>query len=210
MRTTGYYQTLGAIQYFIPTSLPPQDPPLALDGEMMILYGEAMLELGKLNEMATRLPNIDRFIKAYVIKEALLSSSIEGINTTLLDVFTQPVKEFRANKDTQVVMNYTKALSIAFTMMRKDGFPLTNRVILKAHETLLQMGDGDKYNPGCFRRQPVKVGHLTPPPPSYVPDLMADLERYINEANMLPHLLRQDWLMSSLKLYIPFLMVMGA
>ena len=49
-----------------------------------------MLELGKLNEMANRLPNIDRFIKAYVIKEALLSSAIEGIHTTILDIFTQP------------------------------------------------------------------------------------------------------------------------
>ena len=59
-------------------TLPPENPPLEMSNEMIALYGEAMLELGKLNEMANRLPNVDRFIKAYVIKEALLSSAIEG------------------------------------------------------------------------------------------------------------------------------------
>ncbi len=189
MRSTGHYETLGGTKYFVPAPLPPSYPPLEINEETMLLYGEAMLELGKLNEMANRLPNVERFIKAYVIKEALLSSAIEGINTTLMDVFTQPI-EFRVSKDTQVVMNYTKALSVALTMIRKEGMPLTSRVILRAHEMLMQMGDGDKYDPGNFRRLAVKVGNLIPPPPGRVPELMADLEKFMNELDVLPPLIK--------------------
>ena len=180
MRTTGHYEKLGTASFFVPDALPPHNPPLIITDEIMLLYGEAMLELGKLNEMANRLPNIERFIKAYVIKEALLSSAIEGINTTLLEVFTQPL-EYRVGKDTQMVMNYTKALTIALSMIRREGLPITNRVILKAHEALLQMGDGEKFNPGNFRKQAVKVGALIPSPAPLVPELMGDLEKYIND-----------------------------
>ena len=190
MRKTGYYDILGDVHYFVPAALPPQNPTLTITAELIQLYGEAMLELGKLNEMATRLPNVERFIKAYVIKEALLSSSIEGINTTLLDVFTQPLSEHKPNKDTQSVMNYTKALGVAYEMIRKQNFPVTTRVILKAHEMLMKEGEGDKANPGHYRKQSVRVGQLIPPPPSRVIELMDDLERYINLDESLPPLIK--------------------
>lgn len=190
MRKTGHYEILGEVHYFVPHALPPHSPSLTLSSEMMVLYGEAMLELGKLNEMANRLPNVERFIKAYVIKEAMLSSSIEGINTTLLDMYTQPLSETKPNKNTQSVMNYTKALGVSYDMIRKQDFPVTIRVILKAHETLMQNGEGEKANPGSFRRQSVRVGELIPPPPSLVIDLMDDLEKYINLDETLPPLIK--------------------
>jgi Fic family protein len=190
MRKTGSYITLGQTQYFIPDPLPPKDPPFTLSAEMLSLYGEAMLELGKLNEMASRLPNIDRFIKAYVIKEALLSSAIEGIHTTILDVFTQPLLETKASKDMQLVMNYGHALHTALTMIQKEGMPLTSRVLLKAHEALMNVGEGEKANPGNYRKQQVRVGDLIPPPPLEIPDLMSDLERFINEDMSLPPLIK--------------------
>ena len=90
-RITGKYEKLGELNFFIPDPLPPANPELALDPETMELYGKAMHSLGQLNEMAKRLPDLERFNKAYVIKEALLSSAIEGIYTTLLDMYTQPV-----------------------------------------------------------------------------------------------------------------------
>jgi Fic family protein len=189
MRITGRYETIGDTRYFIPDPLPPHDPPLLLDAETIALYGEAMLELGKINEMTTRLPDIERFIKAYVIKEAVLSSSIEGIHTTLLDVFTQPLVEAKPSKNTQIVMNYTKALSVALTMI-KEGFPITSRVILKAHEALMRTGEGDKSDPGRYRRQSVKVGNLIPPLPPLVPELMSQLEQYINAEDTLPPLIK--------------------
>lgn len=97
MRETGIYQTLGDIDYFIPHALPPRNPNLELNGQIMLLYGEASFALGQLNEMAPRLPDEERFIKAYVIKEALLSSSIEGIHTTIIEVFTQLLEESKAD-----------------------------------------------------------------------------------------------------------------
>lgn len=66
-----------------------------------------MHRLGQLNEIAAHLPNIERFVKAYVIKEALLSSAIEGIHTKLIEVFTQPLGTAKPNKETQLVLNYT-------------------------------------------------------------------------------------------------------
>lgn len=65
MRQTGKYEKLGSLDYFIPYPLPPKDPALNLDTHITTLYGEAMNHLGKLNEMAHRMPNITRFIKAY-------------------------------------------------------------------------------------------------------------------------------------------------
>jgi len=91
MRITGRYELLGSTEHFIPSPLPPQNPPLVLEGELAELYGECMLRLGQLAGLVTRIPDQKRFIKAYVIKEALLTSAIEGIHTTLLDVFTEPL-----------------------------------------------------------------------------------------------------------------------
>ena len=86
MRETGIYQTLGNLRFFIPHALPPSNPLLELGAEITSLYGEANFALGQLNEMSKKLPDAKRFIRAYVIKEALFSSAIEGIHTTLIDV----------------------------------------------------------------------------------------------------------------------------
>ena len=122
MRQAGFYQSLGGIRYFIPTSLPPADPPLELDAETMILYGEASFALGQLNEMCQRLPDPQRFIKAYVVKEALLSSAIEGIHTTLIEVYTHPLGDGKAS-NCQLVLNYTRAFDEACICSVIKGSP---------------------------------------------------------------------------------------
>lgn len=189
MRTTGYYEALGNLSSFIPYPLPPANPQFIMDSAMVGLYGEAMLHLGKLNEMAHKLPDPQRFIKAYVIKEALLSSSIEGIHTTLLDVFTQTLMQnSKPNKDTQLVMNYTKALYKAFDMMH--DLPLVSRVILAAHKQLMEIGEGDKSDPGNYRKQAVRVGNLIPASPVHVAQLMSHLEQFINTDTTIPPLIK--------------------
>ena len=189
-RKTGEYQILGDTTYFIPYRQPPTNPALIIDEKISFLYGEAMLHLGRLSEMTKKLPDTDRFIKAYITKEALLSSSIEGIQTTLLDVFTQPLLTSRPNKETQLVLNYTKALSRSLDMIKKEGLPIANRVILAAHKELMSMGDGDSANPGHFRSLGVRVGSLVPPPPQEVSKLMAELEKFINDNDTLPPLIK--------------------
>lgn len=190
MRETGIYQILGDLNYFIPHPLPPANPPLELNTEMISLYGEASFALGQLNETSLRLPDSKRFIKAYVIKEALLSSAIEGIHTSLIDIFTHPLEKSKPNKDTQLVLNYTYALEKALSMLKDESLPLVVRVILGAHEALMSFGEGDKAAPGCFRKQSVRVGNLVPAPAPEVPNLMSRLEKYINEPSEIPPLIR--------------------
>lgn len=201
MRETGYYED----RYFIPYPLPPKNPSLVLDAEATVLYGDTMLSLGKLNEMATNVPDIARFIKAYVMKEALLSSSIEGIHTTLIDIFTQPLLESKPSKAIQLVMNYTKALDGALHLIKQEHLPLVSRVILHAHKILMEIGEGDVASPGHFRKQAVKVGALIPPPPLQVPSLMADLERYINTDETLPPLIKAGLVHVQFETIHPFL-----
>lgn len=187
-RNTGSYKKLGAIQYFVPYPLPP-DPPLEITQEIATALSAAAYNLSRLNEMAYRLPNKERFIKAYVIKEALLSSSIEGIHTTIIDVFTQPLLDPKVDKETQLVLNYTKALDVATHMIQQEKLPITNRVLVRAHEELMR-GQGDAAHPGNYRKQMVQVGNLIPPSPQDIPLLMKDLEEYINTPQILPELIQ--------------------
>lgn len=190
MREAGRYQALGDLSYFIPHALPPTNPSLSFNTEMMSIYGEASFELGQLNEMCLRLPDPENFINAYVMKEALLSSAIEGIHTTLIDALTQPLGNAKINKDTQLVLNYKDALESALSMLKDEGLPLVTRVILRAHEVLMSIGEGDKSSPGLFRKQSVRVGDFIPPPAQEVPSLMSGLEKYMNEPSDMPALIK--------------------
>lgn len=164
MRETGVYQVLGETRYFIPYPLPPSNPGFQFNEKIMTLYGEASFNLGLLDEMSTRLPDYKRFINAYIIKESLLSSEIEGIHTTILDVFTQPLLiGIKPNKQTQLVLNYTKALDAALHMIQIEKMPIVSRVILSAHIELMSLGVNDYADPGQYRKQSVRVGNLTPP-----------------------------------------------
>src|SRR4030095_4809493 len=189
-RITGTYEKLGPIEYFTPFPLPPHNPSFVMNEELITLYGAAMRQLGQLNEITGRLPNEKRFIKAYVIKEALLSSAIEGIHTTLLDVFTQPIMGSKPSKETQLVLNYTKALTVACAMIKDDGLPIASRVILKAHKELMHLDDEDKATPGHYRKQAVRVGNLIPAHAQKIPVLMGDLARFINTDHSLPALIK--------------------
>jgi len=190
MRKSGVYRSIGNINFFVPYPLPPKDPSFNMDAEAIELYGQAMLQLGKLNEMTEQLPNKERFINAYIKKEALLSSAIEGIHTTLFDMFTQPLLTTRPSKDVQLVMNYTKALKSSVRMIKQDNLPISTRVILNAHRELMQIGDDYKANPGNYRKQTVKVGNLVPPPAHEVVHMMSELETYINTDETLPPLIK--------------------
>lgn len=108
----------------------------------------------------------------------MMSSSIEGIHTTLLDIYTQPLGQTKTSKSTQLVLNYLDSLNAALSLM--TSLPISSRVIRSAHEILMSKGAGDKSNPGEFRQQSVRVGDFYPPLPKYISQYMADLEQYIN------------------------------
>lgn len=190
IRITGSYEKLGENSHFIPDPLPPKNPQFQFNAEIIELHGKAMLVLGQLNEMAKRLPDTKRFVKAYVIKEALLSSEIEGINTTMLDAMTHGLDGQKPSKETQLVLNYSKALDAAVSMVVDDKMPIVSRVILKAHKVLMSVGNSGHASPGQYRKQSVRVGNLIPPTAAKVPNLISDLEKFINKDESLPALVR--------------------
>jgi YD repeat-containing protein len=204
MRTTGTYTFIGNVECFIPLPLPPAHPPLIIEGDLLEQYGAAMMQLGKLNTISHRLPDVRRFVHVYVTKEALLSSEIEGIATTLLEIFTQEVSGESRTLDTQLTLNYVDALYSALALQEKDGVPLSHRVIKQAHKVL--MGNADTaVDPGNFRRQSVRVGDLVPPPAPEVPRLMSELEQYIHVHDDMPPLIRAGLVHVQFETIHPFL-----
>ncbi|WP_375604262.1 Fic family protein [Wolbachia endosymbiont of Anurida maritima] len=198
MRESGYYHYIDKLAHFVPYSLPPKDPPFIFSENIAVLYGETMIKLGQLNEMAERLPNAERFIKAYIVKEALLSSAIEGVHTTLLDVFTQRVSSTKPNKQTQLVMNYTRSLEMALSTAKHSTIAQT---ILTAHKELMQHDEGG----GEYRADSVRVGDLIAAPAPEVVNLMNDLESYVNTDNKLPPLIKVGLVHAQFEIIHPFI-----
>ncbi len=206
IRETGVYKILGDVKYFIPHPLPPTNPELYLSNEALTLYGEAVFELGKLSEMSRKLPDVSRFINAYIFKEAMLSSEIEGIHTTLIETLVDGVGGAKISKETQLVRNYKKSLDEALSIIKNDGLPIGSRVILAAHKALVY-GTNDAA-PGEYRKQTVRLSgiDLVPPMAPEIPGLMSDLEKYINDIDAnLPPLIRAGLVHLQFETIHPFL-----
>ena len=190
-RSSGVYLKAGTINHFIPDPLPTHNPPFKLTKKIATQVKAAEKSLKKLEEIAQKLPDTQRFVKAYVLKEALLSSEIEGIHTTLLEALTQTLEtnQKKIPKNTRLVLNYTHTLDYIIRLMHEKNLPISTRVLLHAHKIL--MGSEAQADPGKYRRQAVRVGALVPPPAENIADLMNTLEHYINNDNtILPPLIR--------------------
>jgi Fic family protein len=180
MTVFGRYETHGGREHFIPSPLEVL-PPLELTGELLTLFGETMGNIGRLESTADIIAYPQQIIRAYVTKEALLSSEIEGTIATLTEVMeAQNMRRNPENRDVRDVLNYVEAAWRAMEMLRQEGFPLVERVIRTAHRLLLKGTAGESKKPGVYRDGSVMVGHHVPPPAPYIPDLMRDLEKFLN------------------------------
>lgn len=183
---SGHYETFGEHAHFVPSPLPPV-PNIELDKELLELYGEAMQSLGKFAEAQSRIPSKRQFLDVYVAKEAVYTSQIENINTTLTQVLEYNPKQKNENKDVQEVLNYINALQHGIHLLREKNLPISSRLIRDCHSKLLSGVRGESKSPGQYRKVPVFVGSLVPPPAHYVENLIADLEKFIHEdATILP------------------------
>ena len=196
MQVHGRYEEFSGRRYFVPGPLADL-PEITLPGELAELYGEAMRSLGRVDGLARSRRNLTdtrALVKAYVMKEALLSSEIEGTVSTLTAVM-EAAREPRSgvpkpeDRDTQDVLNYFEASELALKMLRQDGLPLVERVIKAAHAVLLDTEAGQSKRPGEYRNLPVAVGKHYPPSATYVPHLMKDLEAFLN-GNVYPPLMK--------------------
>ena len=193
-RTTGHYVpgSLAGSRYqaFIPDPLPPQ-PPLDFSAADLVARKElADQALGRLDGITLMLPDPELFLHQYVRKEALLSSQIEGTQSSLSDLllFEADAAPGVPIDDVEEVSNYVAALKHGLRRLREDDFPLSLRLIREMHALLLQGGRGATKQPGEFRRGQVWIGgsspalaHFVPPPPEALPDALAALERFLHE-----------------------------
>ena len=180
-RITGHYEQQDDLKYFIPLPLPPQNPAFNMDHSLIELYATATQKLGIINEVGKKIPNIDRFIKAYVIKEARLSSKIEGVHTTTIQVYEQAMGGEKLNKETQMVLNYTLALNTALNKLQDNKTFKVSDVLLEAHKVLMQFSP--QSSPGQFRKITVRLGSFYPPPAEKITDLMEELTQFINKGS---------------------------
>jgi Fic family protein len=188
---TGKYEVTRAsgeeVRAFVPNPLPP-DPPVALDGPMLVLHEQASLALGRLDSVTTLLPDAALFLYMYVRKEAVLSSQIEGTQSSLSDLLLFELEDAPGvpMDDVVEVSNYVAALEHGLKRLR-GGLPLSNRLIREIHGVLLSRGRGSDKEPGEFRRSQNWIGGsrpgnavFVPPPPHEVQDCMAHLERFLH------------------------------
>ena len=182
---------------FVPAPLPP-DPALVLDGPLQQTLEAATLALGRLDAVSMLLPDDTIFLYAYVRKEAVLSSQIEGTQSTLSDLLRFEVEDAPGVpvEDVVEVSNYVAALDHGLRRL-SEGFPLSNRLIREIHAVLLSRGRGSGKAPGEFRRSQNWIGgarpggaQFVPPPHTAVPDCMAALERFCHADEGMPALIR--------------------
>ena len=185
------------VRAFVPLPLPP-DPALVLDGPLQQALEAATLALGRLDAVSTLLPDDTVFLYAYVRKEAVLSSQIEGTQSTLSDLLRFELEDAPGVpfEDVVEVSNYVAALDHGLRRLG-EGFPLSNRLIREIHAVLLSRGRGSGKAPGEFRRSQNWIGgtrpgnaQFVPPPHTAVPDCMAALERFCHAHDGLPSLVR--------------------
>lgn len=191
---TGHYEITEVggeiIRAFIPDPLPP-NPPLEMTAQRQQLLERATLALGRLDSVTLLLPDPDLFLYAYVRREAVLSSQIEGTQSSLAQLLLFELEEMPGAPldDVVEVSNYVAALDYGLKRLR-EGFPLSNRLIREMHAVLLSRGRGSEKSPGEFRRTQNWIGgtrpgnaHFVPPPPAYVQDCMTELERFLHGEN---------------------------
>ena len=190
---TGEYKLVSTVgnervKAFVPRPLPP-DPPLAIDTRLRDTLDRALLALGRLDGVTTLLPDTLLFLYMYVRKEAVLSSQIEGTQSSLSDLLLFELKEAPGVplNDVVEVSNYVAALEHGLSRCR-GGFPLSNRLIKEMHGVLLQRGRGSDRSPGEFRRSQNWIGgtrpgnaFFVPPPPELVTGCMSDLELFLHD-----------------------------
>jgi Fic family protein len=200
VRETGQYVTCSvsgeSYKSFVPMPLPP-NPPLNMD-ELSDLLAEASTALGRLDGLAGFLPDVSLYIYMYIRKEAVLSSQIEGTQSTLSDLLLYENKQAPGVpvEDVQEVSNYVAGLNHGIERIR-GGFPLCLRLLREIHEILLSSGRGDTKLPGEFRTSQNWIGgsrpgnaRFVPPPPEQLNETLGALEKFLHEESRMPVLIK--------------------
>jgi len=182
---------LTGYEAFMPKPLPP-DPPLQWDTGLLKLLSDAAAAVGRLDGMAGNLPNPDPFVASYMRREAVLSSQIEGTQSSLDDVLAHEVEARVAGlpADIAETVNYVRAMHLGLSLL--DEIPLSSRLIRRMHGELMKGVRGQERSPGEFRTTQNWVGPagctletaaFVPPSPDDLPAALKDFEVFLNDGN---------------------------
>ena len=181
---TTYGPEAESVRAFVPPPLPP-DPRVSLEGRQRLLE-QANQALGRLDGLTLSLPDPSLFLYFYLRKEAVLSSQIEGTQSSLSDFLQFENEDGFPTEDFREELNYVAAMDYGLQQLR-EGFPISGRLIREIHEILLAKGRGSGKQPGDFRTSQNWIGgtrpgnaHYVPPPPGEVAACMSDLEKFIH------------------------------
>lgn len=197
MRAGNYISQPQGYKAFIPKPLPP-DPPLSMNGELLDLLSKADRSIGRLDGITDVLPNPDLFIAMYVRKEAVISSQIEGTQSSLIDVLEYEItgEKHKFPSDIGEVINYINAMN--YGLERVKSLPLSLRLIRKIHSRLLAGVRGQERRPGEFRSSQnwigapgctLKTADFVPPPPQEMIAAMGELEKFLYDESPRPTLI---------------------
>lgn len=212
---SGHYvrQPLG-FSAFVPKPLPPTEPTISIDDEMQVLLSDADRALGRLDGSIQTLPDADLFVLMYIRKEAVLSSQIEGTQSSLTDVLEAEANLLDAERpgDVGEVINYIGALK--YGIARLESLPVSTRLIREIHERLMTGVRGQERSPGEVRVSQNWIGSgggtlndaaFVPPPPHEVQPALAALEKFVHAESRLPVLLRIGMVHTQFETIHPFL-----
>lgn len=212
-RAGRYLRQPSGYRAFIPASLPP-DPPIRMDGRLQTLLSAADRALGRLDGSIQTLPNPDLFVFMYVRKEAVLSSQIEGTQSSLQDVLAAEAKVLGTTlpQDVDEVVNYVTAMNHG--LQRLHELPVSLRLIKEIHAQLLKGVRGGRLEPGEFRRSQNWIGpggctlneaSFVPPPPEEVMPSLGKLEEFTHASVDLPQLIQIGLVHAQFETIHPFL-----
>ena len=225
-RATGRYErtTIGGeeVAAFIPLALPPAEPPLTITPALAERLRAAEQALARLELAGEMVPSLDWFIYAFVRKEAVVSSQIEGTQATLVDLLTFEAQEDATAKDEKApspaaaieeVCNYLDALAYSRGELADPrGLPLSMRLLNQTHERLMRGERGAEKQPGEVRRSQNWIGGsrpgnatYVPPPPHALGEVLSAFEKYLHGDDTLPPLMRAGLLHVQFETIHPYL-----
>lgn len=212
-RAGRYIRQLSGYRAFSPAALPP-NPPLDLTGDMQALLSRADHALGRLDGAVLTLPNPDLFVFMYVRKEAVLSSQIEGTQSSLQNLLAAEARlnDPDAPSDVSEVLNYVRAMNHGLSRLAE--LPLSTRLIREIHGVLLEGVRGGGLTPGELRTSQNWIGPagctlhdaiFVPPAPHEVPKLLSELEQFMHSETALPALVQVALVHAQFETIHPFL-----
>ncbi|HVA54275.1 MAG TPA: Fic family protein [Gammaproteobacteria bacterium] len=212
-RAGRYVHQPAGYRAFIPTPLPP-NPPVRIEGKLQELLSQADRALGRLDGSIQTLPNPELFVFMYVRKEAVLSSQIEGTQSSLQDLLAAEARIFspKQPEDVDEVINYVNAMN--YCLQRLEQLPVSARLFREIHTRLMKGVRGSRLTPGELRTSQNWIGPsgctlneatFVPPPPAEVPRALGDLESFLHRDTALPLLIKIGLAHAQFETIHPFL-----